>query len=110
MTLPIVTTWVSIERLSENVDPYADATTTVVDSSASAVISGSTGRGSDIGGAQQVLEAKLFVNPETDVRKADYVTDLRTSERWKVLWVRARTELGLGHKVAGLEIVEGAVV
>lgn len=106
--LPLVTTTVTIERPQTGIDPFEDQSWSVVGSSVPGTISGSSGAGRDAGGAQQTLQAKLFVDEGVDVRKADRITDGTSGEVWRVLWVRKRYELGLGHVVAGLEAVEGA--
>lgn len=108
MALPLATTAVTIERPETGIDPFEDQLWSVVDSSVVGTISGSSGSGRDVGGAQQTLSARLFVNEGTDVRKADRVTDEVSGDVWRVLWVRKRYELGLGHIVAGLEAVEDA--
>jgi len=110
MTLPLTTTTLTIKRVPANIDPYADTTPTVVTLNVFGAISGSNGTGSDVGGAQQVLTARLFVESDVDVRIADVVIDETSNEEWRVLWVRKRYELGLGHTVAGLEYVAGHVV
>jgi len=109
MTLPLTTTTVTIERIPDDVDPYETATLTVVGLNVPAVVSGSSGAGLDVGGAQETLSAKLFTEQDVDLKKSDQVTDDTSGEVWRVLWVRERYELGLGHKVAGLEAVEGRV-
>ena len=109
MTLPLTTTAVTISRATDNVDPYEDQLYTIVASGVRGVVSGSGGAGLDVGGAQQILTGKLFLDQGADLRKADLVTDETSDEVWRVLWVRKRYELGLGHVVAGIELTEGAV-
>lgn len=104
----MTTTAVTIQRHANGVDPYEAATWSTVSSGVPAVVSGSSGFGSDIGGQQQVLTAKLFVNEGVDVQKSDRITDETSGEVWIVDWVRVRYELALGHVVAGLTAVEGA--
>ena len=107
--LPLTTTTVTIKRRSQDVDPYEDQTVQTVGSGVPGVISGSSGSGSRIGGAQQVLSPSFYGNEDTDVLKGDILIDETNEEVWHVLWVRKRYELGLGHVVAGLEQVTGAV-
>lgn len=109
MTLPLTTTTVTIERLADGVDPYEAEVWSTAYTGVPAVISGSSGVGQNIGGAQQTLNGKLFVDGAINVKKADRVTDGISGEVWMVDWVRQRYELGLGHRVAGLTLVEGAV-
>lgn len=106
--IPLVTTAVTIERPQTGVDPFEDQSWSTVGASVPGTISGSAGAGRDVGGAQQSLQARLFVDEGVDVRKADRVTDETSGATWRVQWVRVRYELGLGHVVAGLEAVEGA--
>lgn len=108
MTLPLTTTTVTIEFLPEDADPYEDQVWTVSASGVPAVISGSSGSGIDVGGAQETLSATLFTDEAVEMRKAARITDETTSEQWRVLWTRKRYELGLGHIVSGLEMVRGA--
>jgi hypothetical protein len=108
VTLPLTTTTVTISRRVADSDPYEDPGWVVVLSSVPAVVSGSTGTGRDVGGAQEVLTAQLFTDEGVDVRKADLVHDDTSGEEWRCQWVRHRYELGLGHVVAGLEVSEDA--
>lgn len=108
MTLPLTTTSVTIQRPADGVDPYEDQGLTVVATGVRGVVSGSAGGGIDRGGAQEVLTATLYVEQEADVKHYDIITDETSGQRWRAQWMRERYELGLGHKVVGLEAVAGA--
>lgn len=108
MPLPLTTTTVTISRLLEGVDPYEEECWSIITSDTPAVISGSSGTGANVGGAQQVLSATLYVDGGTDVKMSDRVTDNTSGDVWLCDWVRRRYELGLAHVTCGLTFVEGA--
>ena len=108
MTLPLVTTAVTIERPSTGVDPYDDTTWTVVATGVPGVISGNSGSDVRVGGDQETLNATLHIDNGYDLQKSDRITDESTSEIWYVTWTRRRYELGLEYSTAGLTQTIGA--
>jgi hypothetical protein len=108
VTLPLTTTTVTISSPEGSGDPTDAPVVTVVSSAVPAVIGSPSGTEAVAGGQQETVDAVLHVNPEVDLTHLFLVEDESTGELWQVVWVRERTGLGLGHRIAGLRRVKGA--
>lgn len=108
MTLPLTTTSVSIMSPEGAGDPTDAPVITMVASGVPAVIGSPSGTEAVAGGQQETVDAVLHVNPDVDLTHLFLVSDELTGELWQVVWVRERTGLGLGHRIAGLRRVKGA--
>jgi len=102
------TTSVAVRRPSGQGDPYEADTRQLIVPCTPAHISGPSGTSIDSGGAQEIVDAELFVSECPRLSKLDQVSDLTTGDVWEVVWTRTRQGLGLDHQVAGLRAVSGA--
>lgn len=107
--LPLVTTTVTMTRPAGG-DPFVDGgADTAVAAAVPARVSAPTGRETRGLGAQETVDAVLYVDASVDVRRGDTVSDDVTGDRWQVTWTRVRRGLGLDHVVAGLTATTGSV-
>jgi hypothetical protein len=103
----LFTTTVEIRRSDGAVDPYETATQASSALSVAAHISDPSGADVRVGGAKETIDAVGFFPAGTDVARADVIEERALGQSWRVLWVQARTGLGLGHVKAGLVRVSG---
>lgn len=106
--IPLATTTVTVRRGSGTGDPYEADTATVVASRLPAHVSGPGGSADDVGGAQEVVDARLLMDITPCLTRIDRVTDEQTGRTYEVVWSRVRQGLGLDHQVAGLRAVAGS--
>lgn len=114
MSLPTATTTISILRPPDTVSPEdasydltSIAPATVATGIAAVIGISPSGRSELNAGSQEVLNFRLSADP-CDLRHTDIVLDESTGEKFQVMWVKARTGLGLDHVAAGLRSVIGA--
>lgn len=109
MTLPLTTTTVTIERVTEAANDPTDApTVSTVAAGVPADIGSPAGTDQVVGGSRELVDAVLLVNPDVDLQRGDSVVDDLTGESWRLAWLRERTGLGLDHLRGGLQRVKGA--
>jgi len=102
------TTSVAVRRPSGQGDPYEADTRQLIVPCTPAHISGPSGNSLDSGGAQEIVDAELYISECPPLKRIDEITDLGTGGVWEVVWTRTRQGLGLDHQVAGLRAVSGA--
>ena len=107
MSSLIPTTSVTIARPSGDGDPYEAARTAQVARGVRAHVSGLSPSSQRTGGAQQVVDATLFLDVAVPLRKMDRVTDEVTGETYTVTWAVLKIGLGLDYQKAGLVRVDG---
>lgn len=104
----IATTTVTVSRPTGDGDPYEDpGTPATVGAALPAHVSAPSGADARIGGAQEVIDATLLLDPTPVLQRADIVADDVTGDSYRVTWARQRTGLGLDHQTAGLIAVKG---
>jgi hypothetical protein len=106
----VTTDSVTIERTAGTGDPYESATVTTIATATPARISAPSGDDLVVGGAKEVVDAVLYLDPAPVLAFGDIVVDEATDERYRVAWVRQRRGLGLDHQHAGLTAVKGGAV
>lgn len=104
--IPLASTTVTVTRANGTGDPYEPASTSTVTAGAPAHISAPNGTSERVGGAQEVVDAVLYLPSVPALKPADSVVDA-LGDRYTVTWVRTRRGLGLDHQQAGLVAVRG---
>ncbi len=104
----IFTTRIDVLRPDGSGDPYepAGAPPTVY-ADQPAHIGSPTGDDVAVGGDKELVTAVLLAPVRLDLQHVDLIVDRRTGERYRVVWTRRRTGLGLSHARAGLAAVKG---
>lgn len=107
--LPVATCTVDVDRPTAAADPDEAGTIERLFTALPANVSAPSGSDLVAGGAQEIVDAVLYV-PVTDpaVVRGDVVTHNLTGDTWRVTWCRRRTGLGLDHQQAGLRSVRGS--
>jgi hypothetical protein len=109
MAVPLATTTIAVRRVQGgpyDIDTALPAPATVA-AKVRAHISTPTGRGTDVGGQEELVEFRLACDP-VELRHTDTVLDEQTSESYQVVWAKQRRGLGLAHTEAGLRQTAGA--
>jgi hypothetical protein len=108
--LPLTPDRFTIERptgVAGDADEVATGTTTVA---AGVPCAFTSPGGSDVvaNGRQELVDAVLVFPATPTVEHLDFAVDDRTAERYRVVWARRRSGLGLDHQRIGLAAVTGA--
>jgi hypothetical protein len=105
MSIPLNTTYITIQRAPANTEPFdAEVPWDVVTEHVRAHISVS--HGLEPVQAQEVVAYRLD-SDICDLQHLDRILDEKTSLVYEVRWVAARYGLGLDHMEAGLSRYEG---
>lgn len=105
--IPLASTTVTVTRTVGTGDPYEPASRTTIAQDVRAHVSAPNGTSERVGGAQEVVDAVLYVEASPALKPADVVLDNTAGETYTVTWVRVRRGLGLDHQQAGLVGVKG---
>ena len=103
VSLPIITTYVDVERAPNVEERWAARTYATVATGVPACVTGASP--SDQASAQasgQTVDAILHVNVGVDVQRSDRVRDRADGAVYHVVWVHTRSGLGLDRVRAGL--------
>ena len=107
MSVPLATTTITIRRPDGTDDPYETPASALIARGVRAHIGSPSGSEKIVGGAKEVVDAVVRLDPTPCLTHRDRLTDEGTGECWEVTWVRQRQGLGLDHQAAGLRAVKG---
>lgn len=108
MAIPLPTTTITVLRPDLTADTYdSDNGPTVVALGVNANIGSQRGSGNEIGGQLSVQTLRMQCDV-VDLRHTDYVRDESDNLTYSVVWIKARTGLGIDHLEAGLQLAQGA--
>lgn len=104
--IPLATATFTVERPTGDRDPYEEA---YLDEAFTirGVVASPTGRDRQAGGAQEIIDAALVVDPSPRLQIGDRLSD--GTNCWVVAWVQHRPGVGLlEHQRCGVRRVTGA--